>query len=104
MLSKSHERIVSAKGIPEERMKILRKLEDKAVGEINELDCIISNLIDKANEVQHGNLPIVEQDKQRGNQHQIDGSFNEDEEDEYEMEGEFDLEGDDFSEGAFNNL
>jgi hypothetical protein len=30
-------------------MKILRKLEDKAVGEINELDCIINNLIDKAN-------------------------------------------------------
>lgn len=31
-------------------MKILKKLEDKAVGEINELDCIINNLIDKANE------------------------------------------------------
>jgi hypothetical protein len=95
MLSKSHERIVSAKGIPEERMKILRKLEDKAVGEINELDCIISNLIDKANGKhvdQHGDLPMVEQDKQR--EDQLDGSFNEDE---YEMEGEFDLEGDDLA-------
>jgi hypothetical protein len=50
MLSKSHERIVSAKNVPEERMKILRQLEDKAVGEINELDCIINNLIDKANQ------------------------------------------------------
>jgi hypothetical protein len=35
MLSKSHERIVTAKNIPEERMKVLNKMEEKAVGEIN---------------------------------------------------------------------
>lgn len=49
MLSKSHERIIPAKNISEEKMNILRRLEDKALGEIGQLDNIINDLIDKAN-------------------------------------------------------
>lgn len=49
MLSKSHERIIPAKNVSDEKMGILKKLEDKALGEIGQLDNIINDLIDKAN-------------------------------------------------------
>lgn len=38
-----------AKNVPEEKMNILKRLEDKALGEIGQLDNIINDLIDKAN-------------------------------------------------------
>lgn len=56
MLSKSHERIVPARNVPEERMRVLRQLEDKAAGEIGQLDSIINDLIDKANQNKLNNL------------------------------------------------
>lgn len=50
MLSKSHEKIFPAKNVSEEKMEILKKMEEKAFGEIKQLDNIINGLVDKANE------------------------------------------------------
>jgi hypothetical protein len=54
MLSKSHERIVPARGVSTEKMGVLKQMEDRAFGEIMELDNIINNLVDKANEQKNG--------------------------------------------------
>lgn len=48
MLSKSHEKIVSAKNIPEDRLAFLKNVEEKAFTDINKLDNIINNLMNKA--------------------------------------------------------
>lgn len=49
MLSKSHERIIPARNISESKMAILKNMEEKAFGEIRELDNIINDLVDRAN-------------------------------------------------------
>jgi len=51
MLTKSHERIVSAKNIPEDRLAFLKNVEEKAFTDINKLDNIINNLMNKADEI-----------------------------------------------------
>jgi hypothetical protein len=51
MLKKSHEKIVSAKNIPEDRLAFLKNIEEKAFTDINKLDNIINNLMDKADEI-----------------------------------------------------
>ena len=50
MLSKSHERVVPARGVPAEKMEVLKQMEKRAFGQIEELDNIINNLVDRANE------------------------------------------------------
>lgn len=54
MLSKSHERIVPARNVGEEKMEVLREMERKAFGEIKELDDMIEGLVDQANEKKQG--------------------------------------------------
>jgi len=48
VLTKSHERIVSAKNIPEDRLAFLKNVEEKAFTDINKFDNIINNLMNKA--------------------------------------------------------
>ena len=49
MLSKSHERVVPARGVSVEKMGVLKQMEERAFVEIDELDNIISGLVDQAN-------------------------------------------------------
>ena len=49
MLSKSHERIVPARGISEDKLEVLKNMEDRAFNEIDELDNIIEGLVDRHN-------------------------------------------------------
>ena len=49
MLSKSHQRIISAKNLPLDKLNILQGLQVKAMEEISDLDQHIERLIDMAN-------------------------------------------------------